>query len=246
MILLNRHKITIFLLVSYWIALIIFAHIQVPDSVRSANISDKALHVLAYLVLTFFLWFSIKPHEKVKWHKIHVWLVFLIITGYGAIDEVIQSFVGRTCDVLDIAANISGILLSLFILTFLSFRTAVLLVSAIVIFGITNVTKTNLTDIFPLANTTFQLFTYTIFTFFWLLNLNIFFSKKPSPVQWLTQAIGFPACFLIIILIFSILAGKDMKLFDMLVPAFTIIAVISIGFLKMIINNSKDITGNIN
>ena len=167
-----QRKLALLTLALYWPALIVFAHIPVPESIRSAHVSDKCLHFLAYLVLTFLVWFSINPKEKVKWRKIHVWLIFLGLTAYGAIDEVIQGFIGRSCDAMDLTANVSGILFSLLLLTFLSFQQAALLISGIVIFGIANVAKTNLAETFPVAYGVFHFFAYTIFTVFWFLNMN--------------------------------------------------------------------------
>ena len=181
----TQKKISILALLLYWPALLIFAHVPVPESVRSAQVSDKALHFLAYLVLTFLLWFSIRPNVKVSWRKATVWLLLFFITGYGAADEVIQSFVGRSCDAMDVVANLSGILFCLFLLTFLSFIPAALIVSGIVIFGMANIAKTDLAEVLPALYAIFSLFAYGIFTVFWLLNMDLLFKKNLAKLQWL-------------------------------------------------------------
>jgi len=64
-----QQKIIIILLAFYWPILFILAHIPIPQYVRKAGVSDKSLHFLAYLILTFLLWFAIRPDEKVKWRS---------------------------------------------------------------------------------------------------------------------------------------------------------------------------------
>lgn len=233
-----QRKISIITLALYWPALIVFAHVPVPASVRSAQVSDKCLHFLAYLVLAFLVWFSIEPKEKVKWRKIHVWLILLGLTAYGAIDEIIQSFVGRSCDAMDIAANVSGIFFSLLLLTFLSFLPAGFLVSGVVIFGIANVAKTNLAETFPVAYGIFHFFAYAIFTLFWLSNMNLLFPKKQGKFQWLIMAGGIPVCFLIIVRISSYLLGRGINSEDIIFPVAAIIIVAVAGYLKVFFSKS--------
>ncbi len=64
MILTRRQKITIAVLVIYWIVLVILAHIPIPQMVYQARVSDKWLHFLAYLNLVFLLWFSIQSGRQ--------------------------------------------------------------------------------------------------------------------------------------------------------------------------------------
>ncbi len=232
MILLIERKISLLTLALYWPALIVFAHIPVPDSVRNANVSDKSLHFQAYLVLTFLVWFAVKPYEKVNWLKIPVWLIFFGLTAYGAIDEVIQGRIGRSCDAMDLATNVSGILCGLLLFTFASFIPAALLISAVVIFGISNVAKTDLSEIFPLAYSVFHFLAYSIFTVFWILNMDWIFSKKLGKLKWLIISAGIPFCFLIIVRISSFFLGRESNPEDFIVPIATIITVAVSMYLK--------------
>ena len=50
-----RRKLTVIVLALYWPSLFILAHIPIPKVVREADVSDKSLHFLAYLLLTFLL-----------------------------------------------------------------------------------------------------------------------------------------------------------------------------------------------
>jgi len=226
-----RHRITIILLVLYWLTLIILAHIPMPQYVRKAGVSDKSLHFLAYLILTFLLWFTIRPDEKVNWRKSTVWWVFFIITGYGAADEVIQHLVGRTCDAMDIAANIIGILTGLLLLTFLTFWPAALVVTGIVIFGITNLLRANLAELLPVINTIFHLFAYAFFTGLWLYNMHLYKHRKSSGIKWFVKALAVPAGLLITVKIFAAIIGRNFTAPDTIASLGAVIAVIAAVYL---------------
>ena len=229
----SQRKTAIFALVLYWPALIFFAHVHVPESVREAHVSDKGLHFLAYLVLTFLLWFSIKPNEKVRWHKAAAWVLLFCITAYGAGDEVVQSFVGRSRDALDIAANLSGAVFCLLLLTFSTFMPAALTISGIVIFGMANIAKTDLAEVLPTLYAIFSLFAYAIFTLFWLLNIEELFVKKLSKGKWLVLGAGVPLIFMLIVRVSSLLLNRDFSALDIIIPVAAIMIVCGAGFLKL-------------
>jgi VanZ family protein len=226
-------KFAIISLALYWPVLVVLAHISVPDSVRRAEVSDKCLHFLAYLVLAFLLWFAVKPDAKVNWRKISVWLIFFGLMLYGSIDEVVQSYVGRTCDAKDIAANFTGVLFALVLLTFVSFRPAALIISGTVIFAVANIAKTNLVEKFPISYGIFHFFAYIIFTSFWLMNMNLLFSNKLNATKRLILAAGVPICFLIIVKFFSSLLGRRINMEDIIVPFAAVITVVIAGYLKV-------------
>jgi VanZ family protein len=234
----GQRKIIIISLALYWASLIFLAHIPIPESVRSAHVSDKSLHFLAYLVLTFLLWFSIKPQQKVNWGKFTVWIILVGLTAYGAIDEVIQSFVGRTCDIFDISANLSGIIFGLLLLTFLTFRPAALFISGIVIFAVANIAKTNLAEKFPFAYGIFHFFAYGIFTTFWLLNMNLIFRRDLSQFYHIILATGIPISFLIVVRIISFYLGRNFGAEDIIIPLAAIVFVTGVNYLRTIFNKN--------
>lgn len=221
-----RHRITIILLVLYWLTLIILAHIPMPRYVRKAGVSDKSLHIFAYLILTFLLWFAIRPDEKVSWRKAAVWLVFIIVTGYGAVDEVVQSLVGRTCDAMDIAANITGILTGLLLFSFFTFWPAALFVTGIVIFGITNLLHVNLAELLPVTNTIFHFFAYTFFSALWLYNMHLYTNRKYIGIKWFVLALAVPAGLLITVKIFSAIIGRHFTVPDTIASLGAIVIVV--------------------
>ena len=227
-----RHKITVISLVLYWLTLFVLAHIPIPQYVRRAGVSDKSLHFLAYLILTFLLWYAIRPYEKVNWRKASVWWVLIILTGYGAVDEVVQSFVGRTCDAMDIAANLAGILTSLLLFSFFTFWSAALFVVGIIIFGVTNLLRANLAELLPVTNTILHVFAFTIFTTLWIQNIHLHMQRRIPGTRWLIQALAVPAGFLITVKLFSALQGRYFTAQEIIASMGAIIAVVAVVDLR--------------
>jgi len=227
-----RQKITIILLILYWSVLLILAHIPIPQLIREAGVSDKSLHFLAYLVLTFLFWFSIRPNEKVNWRKFSVWLVLIIITIYGAVDELVQKYTGRNCDAMDIAANLAGILAGLLIFSFLTFWLSALAVTGIVIFSMTTIMQTNLADLLPITSSMTYSIAYSIFTAIWLENMHLLFSVNNLKLKFFFIATGLPAGLLITVKIFSLIFGRDFKIQDVILSLAAITVVVSTVYLK--------------
>ena len=104
-----QRKITTIVLAFYWPVLFVFAHIPIPQVVRAADVSDKSLHFLGYLVLVYLLWFAVRGDEKVNWRNVGPWWILAIMALYGVLDEWTQNYVaGRTCDVQDFLADVVG------------------------------------------------------------------------------------------------------------------------------------------
>jgi VanZ family protein len=223
-----RHKITILLLALYWPTLFILAHIPIPKYVQRAGISDKCLHFLAYILLTFLFWFALRPNEKVRWRRGSTWWVIFIIIGYSVIDEVLQSYVGRTCDAMDIATDLAGVLTGLFLFSFL---TAALSVAGIIIFGVTNLLRANLAELLPVTNTIFHIFAYAVFSALWLQNIRLRLQRKGPDTTWLIQALSVPTGLLIATKLFSVILGKYFTAQDIVASMSAIIAVIVVAYL---------------
>ena len=233
MVLSHRQKLTIISLLLYWPAIFVLAHISVPQLVREAGVSDKSLHFLAYLVLVFLLWFAIRPDRMVNWRKAAVWWVLLVIAGYGAVDELLQGFVvGRSCDVMDFFANLTGVLAGLILFTFLTFWPALLVVTGIVIFVSANLTRANLADLLPpVANVPFHLFAYAFFTVLWIRHIHQFLSLKAPKPKWLMTALVLPTGFLLAVKLFSVISGKNFAVQDAILSAVGIATVVGITYL---------------
>ena len=234
-----RHRTTLIFLILYWLVLFILAHIPMPQYVQKAGVSDKSLHFFAYLILTFLFWITIRPDEKVNWRKSIGWWVFFIITGYGAADEIIQHLVGRTCDAIDIAANITGILTGLLLFSFLTFWPAALLVTGIVIFGITNLLRANIAELLPVTNTIFHFLAYALFSALWLQNTHLYTHRKSSGIKWLVKALAAPAGLLIIVKIFSTIISRHFTVPDTIASLGAIIAVVAAVYLWDLHNKNR-------
>ncbi len=227
MIMTRRQKITIAVLVFYWIVLAIVAHIPIPQLVYRAQVSDKWLHFLAYLNLVFLLWFSVKPDNKISWRSRLVWLIFLASAAYGGIDELVQPYFGRTKDLGDFLANITGISAGLAMLTYLTFWQALPAVLAITIFGLTNLARADLSKLVPITDAVFHILAYGSFTLVWIKFMNLYFLLRTT-IARLTAAIVVPVGFLLVVKTGSILLGRHFGLTDLLFSALTIIAVAAI------------------
>jgi hypothetical protein len=237
----RRRKVTIILLVLYWPTFFILAHIPVPGLVRKADVSDKSLHFLAYLILVFLLWFAVSGEKKVNWRRAGVWWILLIVIGYGVVDELLQSVVGRNCDIRDMVANLAGTLVGLIIFSIFTFWPAALLVVATVIFGITNVARANLAELVPVAYVLFHLFAYAIFTMLWIQYMRFCLSLMPPKTKWLVSALAGPTALLLTVKLFSIALGKVLGLQEIIISVVTLAAVVVTTCLATLSNKTQDV-----
>jgi VanZ family protein len=164
----QRRTVIVVLLALYWPLAFVLSHVPMPQVVRDARMSDKSLHFLAYLVLTFLLFCAVKPFEKVRWRKATAWWVLGVALVYGVCDELLQHYVaGRSTDVRDLLADATGAAATLGVLTFLSFWPACVSVAGLVIFVLGIFTRANVTHLLPVTATVFHLSAYAVFTLLW-------------------------------------------------------------------------------
>jgi uncharacterized protein YfiM (DUF2279 family) len=226
----REQKIAACVLALYWPALFVLTHIPIPHVIQEADVSDKSLHFLSYLILTFLVWFTVGGDRKVSWRRAAPWLVLSVIVVYGILDEWLQGYVeGRSCDIRDFFSDLAGALAGLILSSFLTFYPAGLAVTATFIFGITNVSRVNLADLLPVTNAVFHLFAYAIMTVLWIQCMRLFPAVKAPKARWLIVALAGPAGFLIIVKLFSVIAGKELA-FSGTIIAFGAIAAVVIGF----------------
>ena len=223
-ILTGRQKKTIVVSILYLITLFTFTHIQIPQVVYQANVSDKWLHFLAYMNLFFLLWFSINPDKKANWRKPAVWLIFLGAVISGAADELSQPYTGRTCDILDFVADAEGIFAGLVIFTFLTFWPSLLAVWAISIFGVATLIKADLSEIAPILNIVYHVLAYAGFTLIWGQLIKLYLSPK-TIISRLLLIISLPLGLMFFVKVSSILLGRYFTAMEMLCSAGAILAV---------------------
>ncbi|MHC4173296.1 MAG: VanZ family protein [Planctomycetota bacterium] len=238
----RQQKVTIISLVSYWLTLFILTHIPIPLFVRAAGVSDKSLHLLAYLILVFLFWFAISPDKKVNWRRPAVWWVLFVIVAYGALDEWLQSYIeGRSSDLMDFVADLAGTLTGLIMFSFFTFWPAALLVAATVIFGLTNITRANLADLMPTTNAMFHLFAYPIVTMLWIRYVQPFPSLRPPKAKWLITALAAPIGLLLTVKLFSVILGKDFAVPDIIISVAGIVVVVATIYLAALFRKTQDI-----
>ncbi len=231
MVLSHQQKLTVILLLVYWPTIFILAHIPIPQLVYKAQVSDKGLHFLVYLILTFLLWFTISPSRKVNWRKAAVWWVLLVVVWYGVADEVLQGYVGRNCDIRDFSADLVGTLAGLILFSFLTFWPVLLVVTGIAIFILTDFIHANLAELVPITNTMFHLFGYGFFTILWIQNMHLFLPMKAPKPKWMIAALVLPIGFLLTVKLFSVIFGKVFVAKDVIVAVAGITAVVATIYL---------------
>src|SRR3972149_3291708 len=218
-----RRNLAIISLAIYWPTLFLLAHIPIPEEVQEAGVSDKALHFLAYAALVFLLWVALNPQRKVCWRRAAVWWVLLAVVVYGIIDELVQSYVGRSCEAMDFVSDLAGALTSCIILTYLTFWPASVVIVAVTIFGLTNITRQRLADVVPLANAMFHLFSYAVFTLIWVRytaspqvrRSDTFRIFKLEP-RWLITTLTPPIALLVVTKGYSLAVGREFPIYDVI------------------------------
>ncbi len=239
MVLSQQQKIATGFLVLYWPALFILTHIPIPRVVQEADVSDKSLHFLAYLVFTFLFWFAVSGDRKVKWRRASPWLILFVVVVYGILDEWLQNYVaGRSCDVRDFLMDLTGALTGLILFSFLMFWPAGLVITAVFIFGITNVTRVNLANLLPVTNDVFHLFAYAVLTFLWIQCMHFFTAVKAPKIKWLLLAVAGPTGFLILVKSYSIIAGKELVFSDAIIAFGAIAAVVAVLYSRALFHNN--------
>ena len=217
-------------------------HIPVPALARQSGMSDKTMHVLAYFVLAFLVWFAISPYEKVRWHMKKVWMILAIVVCYGVVDEILQGRVGRSADVLDFAADLLGVILALILLSILSFWPALLAASAVFVFVISNLS--NLPILYPqyYLDTVFHYTAYTAFALIWIQHTDRCPRLKLSGAGWLICSLLVPVGLLILIKGSAPLFGRAIGWIEVATALFGIASAILISYLTMCLSRRSKTT----
>ncbi len=234
----RRHKTVLILLLLYWPAIFIATHIpQLPGWVSKARMSDKTMHYLAYMALGFLWWHAISPYNKVNWKKPAIWWTLALMVWYGAMDEWLQHYVGRTPDLFDFLADFTGAITSLILLTIFSFWPASLIIAGIFIFVITNLSHTNMIGSVPVINAGFHFLAYAVLSLLWVQNMQRFLPLQRSKCKWFIEAIAVPTIFLMVVKLFSIFFGKQIWVVDIVTASTGILLTVIISYLIILCKN---------
>lgn len=213
----------------YWPVVFWLTHIPVPDVARQSGMSDKTMHVLAYFVLTFLVWFAASPYHKARWNRIKVWVVLATVIGYAAIDEYLQGYVGRSADMQDFIADVFGVVLGLGVLSVFGFWSAMLMFSAVFIFVISNLS--NLPLLYPQyhLNAAFHFTAYTAFALIWIQYLDRRDRPRTGWAFWLMKSLTVPVSLLFAIKMSAAIFGRPFEWIDAAIGLFGICAAILIS-----------------
>ena len=235
-----RKKINIVILAVYWPLLFVVAHIPIPQVVYEAQVSDKSLHFLAYLILVFLLWFAFCPDTRVNPRNKAFWWVIIIMISYSAADEVLQSYVGRMCDLKDFLANLAGISTAMLLMSLCTFWPSLLVVTATAIFLLVNLANTNIADLMLLVSVAFYVVSYAVFTIFWIAYLKQRNTTKLSKLRYFGFVAIVPFALLTVVEASSVMLGKYFGSFRLITSLVGICIVITF----YIIVKSLPITSN--
>jgi hypothetical protein len=228
--LLRRHRSVLLALGIYWPFIFWLTHIPVPALARQSGMSDKTMHVMAYFVLTFLVWFAVSPYEKVRWNRAKHWFVVLAVILYGAMDELLQAKVGRSADIHDFAANCFGVVLALGVLSIFEFWLALLTVSAVFIFVLSDVSRLMTLSQYAVYATAFHFTAYTAFTLIWIQWLERFSRFACGKAGWLAVSLAAPAGLLLAVKAAAPIWDRPFNVFDFAIAGFGICAAILVSW----------------
>jgi VanZ family protein len=230
MALTRRQKLTLAALVLYWPIIFILSHIPIPQLVYKAQVSDKILHLVVYLLLVFLVWFAICPNAKVNWRRPAVWWILLVVVWYGVLDEWLQGYVGRQPSVADFFADLVGVLLALIVLSFFTFYPAALVITAGTIFLLTNLSRTNPAELLPLGNALFHLFSYAFFAALWIRFIHHYLPFKPPQLKWILVSVALPTALVFAVKLSTIILQRHFNIQSLFLSAAGIVITINAAF----------------
>ena len=97
---------------------VIFYFSTLPESATPLRyiVSDKVSHAGEYFIFAFFIFFALQKTTRVRFFTCF-WITLAWVAVYGLSDEIHQLYVPtRQFDVLDLLADVSGVVVLFFIL----------------------------------------------------------------------------------------------------------------------------------
>lgn len=98
----------------YWLAMFIGTHVPRVPPIHGLEPSDKVLHFLAFTGLAVLMataWMT--KTVLINWR--HYCIMFIIAAIYAALDELLQTPVGRDCSLFDWYADVAGTIFGLIV-----------------------------------------------------------------------------------------------------------------------------------
>lgn len=116
----NKISLVYLPLALYWAVLITLTSLPGRD-LPNIKVSDKIEHIIAFCGLAILLKMTLMVQNKFENFKKNSSLFTLIIIGiYAGLDELHQLFIpGRSCDILDWLADMTGAFIAAFLIGFI-------------------------------------------------------------------------------------------------------------------------------
>jgi hypothetical protein len=222
----RRHKYILLSLGLYWPVLFISTHIPMPNLVQATGMSDKTMHVLAYGILIFLVYLSLRPYQRINWKNALPWLLLAAMVWYCAIDEWLQGKVGRSPDLYDFLADLSGAAGALLILTVLDFWPALMAICGITVFSLANLSQIDEKPALAWLNIANNFGGYAVFT---LISIQyaqrVWPSRKRSTISWATWMMGPGLLLLILVRAYGVFdEGKPLQAIENYAALLSIVA----------------------
>lgn len=165
-----------------------------------------------------------------------MWWVIGAMAVYGAIDEFLQGFVGRSPAVSDYLANLLGIALAMGLLSVFEFWSALLITTMACVFVISNLS--NLTLLYPQfhLNTIFHFTAYAGLTLIWIQHLERYLPLRRNRAMWLAVALSLPVAMLAVVSISGPWFGKTIWWTDVVTAAVGIVGAVLSSWLSFFVS----------
>jgi VanZ family protein len=111
------------MLPAYWVFLFCATHLPKPRIPGEIPKSDKLVHFIVFGVLAFLFWRYVQTYAR-SLSPHFVWIAFVTLGAYAAVDEYLQQYVNRATSLSDLLANLGGIIIVLTVLEVLRRRAA--------------------------------------------------------------------------------------------------------------------------
>jgi VanZ family protein len=200
----------------YWAAIFTLTHLsplQISHLAIRTMFSDKIQHFLAYLVLTFLIWFAVGPEKKVNWFKKPAWMVLAGIMIYAILDEWLQGYVMRSPDIRDFGMDMAAAFTGLLALSIFTFSSAGLFLAGVLIVVLNNFVQIGNALIVNLSILS-HLVCYGIFTTMWIWYMQGF-GKGMGKFKQLALAVLLPVGFMCLIQL-TARTNTDLKIQNLL------------------------------
>ncbi|HUW84836.1 MAG TPA: VanZ family protein [Phycisphaerae bacterium] len=106
----TRRRVLRIIFVAYWVTLFGLTHLSKLPACPGPHYKDKFAHVAGYALLTGLALAAWHAGGRSAARSALVW--FAVLSSYAAVDELLQTLVGRSCTLGDWLADMTGVALA--------------------------------------------------------------------------------------------------------------------------------------